>query len=127
MPKYQKRRSILPICLSESLFVNVLLVTVIGVGVVLLALLYPHYVRRLAQRSAWRELQKSLSERNPEEVIEELDAKIRDQLARIAELEANAGVIYGAGGDELLHQEHRELGLLKQNRKIAVDYIEGRR
>jgi Na+-transporting methylmalonyl-CoA/oxaloacetate decarboxylase gamma subunit len=106
--------------------VNVLLFTVIGVGVVLLVLLFPHYLRWQVQRSARRELQKSLSERDPEEVIEELDAKIRDQLALIAELEANAGVIYGAGGDELIHREHRDLRLLKQNRKIAADYIEGR-
>jgi hypothetical protein len=111
----------------EGQFVKVFLFTVFGVSVVLFALLFPHFARRQAQRSARQELKKALSERGPEEVTEELDTKIRDQLAHIAELEANAGAIYGAGGGELIHQEHRKLGLLKQNRKIASDHIEGRR
>ena len=42
----------------------------------------------------------------------------------IAKLDANAGTIYGAGGDEVMAIAHRELRSLKQSRDIAANYRE---
>ena len=97
---------------------------VIGIIAIVLALILPRLLRRQLHREEWRDLQKALKERGRQAVLEELDSKISDKLTHIAKLEANAGVIYGAEGDEGMHTEHRELRGLKRSRDIAANYRE---
>jgi hypothetical protein len=96
---------------------------VIGVPFIVLMLIISRFLRRNNERDEWRDLQEALKERGRQAVLEELDKKISDQLTQIAKLEANAGVIYGAGGDDAMHMEHRELRRLNRSREIAADYL----
>lgn len=95
--------------------------------VILFALWFPGYARRQAQRSVREEVLKSLSERDPKEVIQELDARIQERLDEFAELEKNAGVLHASGADELMSDVNDELILLRQKRKIVIDHMEDRR
>jgi len=103
---------------------DTLLFIVIGIIVIVLALILPRLLRRQLHRKEWRDLQKALKERGRQAVLEELDSKISDKLTHIAKLEANAGVLYGVGGDEVMHMEHRELRCLMRSRDIAANYRE---
>ena len=110
-----------------SHFVNELHLVGIGAGMGLLSLFLREFLRRGTQRSARRALDKALSEGDPEDVLKQLDDKIRAKLERIAKLEANAGALFGAEVDDLIHQEHRELRDIQHDREIAVEYIEAHR
>ena len=105
---------------------EVLIVILIGVFILLWRLFFRHVARRMEQQNMERDVQEALSRRGPLHVLEELDAKIRDKRARIAKMESNAGMIYAAGGDEVLDEEHRELRRLEQSRKLAAHYAEER-
>jgi hypothetical protein len=100
------------------------LVIVIGVPFIVLMLIIPRFLRGQNDRDEWRDLQKALKERGRQAILEELDEKINDQLTHIAKLEANAGAIYGAGGADAMHMEHRELRRLYRSRDIATDYLD---
>lgn len=89
-----------------------------------LALILPHFLRQQLHRQELRFLEKAIKERGKQAVLEEIDNKISDKLTYIAKLDANAGTIYGAGGDEVMDMAHRELRSLKQSRDIAANYRE---
>ena len=89
-----------------------------------LALILPHFLRQQLHRQELRFLEKAIKERGKQAVLEEIDNKISDKLTYIAKLDANAGAIYGAGGDEVMDMAHRELRSLKQSRDIAANYRE---
>ncbi len=101
---------------------DVLVVIVLGFLVVVLALILPRLLRRSLRKSQRRDLETDIDERGRQKVLEELDAKINDKLAHIANLDANAGAIYGAGGDEMLEMEHDELRRLMTSRDIAASH-----
>ena len=96
------------------------LVIIIGVSFIVLILMIPRLLRKQNDKDEKRELH----ERGRTAVLMELDEKIKDQLAHIATLEANAGVIYGAEADEAIHVEHRKLRRLYRSRDIAANYPE---
>ena len=103
---------------------DALIVIVIGFLVAVMALILPRLLRHRLRMIERRDLEIDLKERGRQTVLEELDARIHDKMAHIAKLEANAGAIYGAGGDEILEKEYRELRHLRDCRDIAAGHRE---
>ena len=98
-------------------------IIIVGIAIVL-ALILPHFLRQQRHQHELRALKKAIKDRGKQAVLEEIDIKISDKLTYIATLDANAGAIYGAGGDEVMDMAHRELRSLKRSRDIAANYRE---